>query len=207
VLIQSIVRCLQPDPRVRADFTISDPACGTGGFLVAAYEWLVAQTKGGALDRETAKRIKRGTYFGQELVARPRRMALMNLYLHNVEPAIALGDTIYEPPSRDRFEWTSPDLVAAKNRAALTIGPFGSNLKVSDYRPEGVPLVFVRDIRAQEFGGPNTKYVSQEKARELAPHVVRGGDLLVTKWENHLETRPSIPTAVPMESSPPTASS
>lgn len=114
VLIQSIVRCLQPDPRVRADFKISDPACGTGGFLVAAYEWLVAQTKGGALDRETAKRIKRGTYFGQELVARPRRMALMNLYLHNVEPQIALGDTLYEPPSSDRFD------------VILTNPPFGT---------------------------------------------------------------------------------
>jgi len=32
VLIQSIVRCMKPDPRDRADFTISDPACGTGGF-------------------------------------------------------------------------------------------------------------------------------------------------------------------------------
>ena len=114
VLIQSIVRCLQPDPRTRPDFTISDPACGTGGFIVAAYEWLVTQTKGGALDREIAKRIRRGTYFGQELVARPRRMALMNLYLHNVEPAIALGDTIYEPPSSERFD------------VVLTNPPFGT---------------------------------------------------------------------------------
>lgn len=114
VLIQSIVRCLQPDPRVRSDFTISDPACGTGGFLVAAYEWLMAQTKGGAFDRETAKRIKRGTYYGQELVARPRRMALMNLYLHNVEPAIALGDTIYQQESGDRFD------------VILTNPPFGT---------------------------------------------------------------------------------
>src|SRR4051794_39107315 len=38
VLIQSIVRCMRPDPRTRADFTICDPACGTGGFLIAAYE-------------------------------------------------------------------------------------------------------------------------------------------------------------------------
>lgn len=38
VLIQSIVRCMQPDPREAPDFTISDPATGTGGFLVAAYE-------------------------------------------------------------------------------------------------------------------------------------------------------------------------
>src|SRR2546428_2716622 len=39
VLIQSIVRCMKPDPQAHADFTISDPACGSGGFLVAAYEW------------------------------------------------------------------------------------------------------------------------------------------------------------------------
>src|SRR5436190_1876192 len=77
VLIQSIVRCMKPDPRANADFTISDPACGTGGFLVAAYEWLLGQTKGGALERTIAKRIRTKTYFGQDLVARPRRLALM----------------------------------------------------------------------------------------------------------------------------------
>ena len=46
VLIQSIVRCMKPDPRVHKEFTISDPACGTGGFLVAAYEWLIARNPG-----------------------------------------------------------------------------------------------------------------------------------------------------------------
>ena len=86
VLIQSIVRCMKPDPRAHADFTICDPACGTGGFLVAAYEWLLEQTKGGALDRDLAKRVRTKTYYGQDLVARPRRLALMNLYLHGIEP-------------------------------------------------------------------------------------------------------------------------
>jgi len=81
VLIQSIVQCMKPDPRIRADFTVCDPACGTGGFLVSAYEWLIGQSKGGALDRDIVKRIRKSTYFGQELVARPRRMALMNLFL------------------------------------------------------------------------------------------------------------------------------
>src|ERR671919_415807 len=56
VLIQSIVRCMKPDPRASKDFNIGDPACGTGGFLVAAYEWLIEQTKGGAIDRGLAKR-------------------------------------------------------------------------------------------------------------------------------------------------------
>src|SRR6516165_6378262 len=92
VLIQSIVRCMKPDPRVGRDFTICDPACGTGGFLVAAYEWLVHQTKGGALERDVITRIRKKTYFGQELVARPRRLALMNLVLHGLQPTIVLGD-------------------------------------------------------------------------------------------------------------------
>jgi len=114
VLIQSIVRCVKPDPRAHRDFTICDPACGVGGFLVAAYEWLIEQTKGGAIERETAKRVRRSTYFGQELVQRPRRLALMNLYLHELEPEIKLGDSIYEVPDGRRYD------------VVLTNPPFGT---------------------------------------------------------------------------------
>ena len=112
-LIQSMVRCIQPDPRVSKDFTIDDPACGTGGFLVASYEWLKDKT-GGAFDRDTALRIRKSTYFGQELVPRPRRLALMNMYLHQVEPRIALGDSIYEVPGSQRYD------------VVLTNPPFGT---------------------------------------------------------------------------------
>jgi type I restriction enzyme M protein len=105
---------MKPDPRAHREFNIYDPACGTGGFLVAAYEWLIGQTKGGALDRDTAKRVRKKTYFGQDLVARPRRLALMNLFLHGLEPTIVLGDTIYEAPSSDRFD------------VVLTNPPFGT---------------------------------------------------------------------------------
>ena len=49
VLIKSICRVMKPDPRAARDFTICDPACGTGEFLVSAYEWLIApQKEGGA---------------------------------------------------------------------------------------------------------------------------------------------------------------
>ncbi|MEJ7774637.1 MAG: class I SAM-dependent DNA methyltransferase [Nocardioidaceae bacterium] len=112
-LIQSMVRLMQPDPRASKQFAIGDPACGTGGFLVAAYEWLKEQT-GGAFDRDTARRIRTSTYYGQELVPRPRRLALMNLYLHQVEPHITLGDSIYEMPSSQRFD------------VILTNPPFGT---------------------------------------------------------------------------------
>lgn len=113
LLIQSIVRCMRPDPRSSKDFKIGDPACGTGGFLVAAYEWLLHETNG-ALDRDIAKRVRTQTYFGQELVARPRRLALMNLYLHQVEPHLKLGDSIYEIPDSTRYD------------VVLTNPPFGT---------------------------------------------------------------------------------
>lgn len=114
LLIQSIVRCVKPDPRATKDFAIDDPACGTGGFLIGAYEWFKEQTQGGALDRETAKRVRAETYYGQELVARPRRLALMNLYLHQVEPHISLTDSIYEVPTAQRYD------------VILTNPPFGT---------------------------------------------------------------------------------
>jgi type I restriction enzyme M protein len=103
ILIQSIVRCMRPDPRSSKEFSIGDPACGTGGFLIAAYEWLKDETAG-ALPRDLALRVRKKTYFGQELVARPRRLALMNLYLHQVEPHISLVDSIYESPTTQRYD-------------------------------------------------------------------------------------------------------
>jgi type I restriction enzyme M protein len=115
VLIQSIVRVMQPDPRVKAEFSICDPACGTGGFLVCAYEWLISpEVSGGTFERKEAKRIKEQTYYGQDLVPRPRRLALMNLFLHGVSPHIYLGDAIYEPHNGRHFE------------VVLTNPPFGT---------------------------------------------------------------------------------
>src|SRR5438094_469937 len=121
ILIQAIVQCMKPDPRTKPDFTICDPAVGTGGFLVAAYEWLIHETKG-VLDREVAKRVRNRTYFGEDLVARPRRLALMNLYLHGIEPHVHLGDSIYEQPRGDRFD------------VVLTNPPFGT--KGANQAPE-----------------------------------------------------------------------
>ena len=70
VLIQSIVNVMRPDPRAAKEYKICDPACGTSGFLMVAYEWLMQVTKG-ALERKDAQRIKKQTYYGQELVPRP----------------------------------------------------------------------------------------------------------------------------------------
>lgn len=115
VLIQSIVRLMKPDPRTNKEYTICDPACGSGGFLVSAYEWLLEITnKGASIDRNDYKRVKTKTYYGQDLVPRPRRLALMNLYLHGIEPTIYLGDTIYEPNRGELYD------------CILTNPPFGT---------------------------------------------------------------------------------
>ena len=114
-LIQTIVQVMKPDPRGKPDFRLCDPACGTGGFLVCSYEWLVSkEVSGGVFDRADARRIKSQTFIGQDLVPRPRRLALMNLFLHGVEPHIYLGDTIYEPDRGERYD------------VVLTNPPFGT---------------------------------------------------------------------------------
>jgi type I restriction enzyme M protein len=137
LLIQTIVRCMRPDPRLHAGFTVCDPACGTGGFLVGAYEWLRAVSGGGAADPDLARRVRGGTYFGQELVTRPRRLALMNLYLHGLEPEIKLGDSIYAPPDDLRFD------------VVLTNPPFGS--KGANQMPERGDLPILTSNKQLNF--------------------------------------------------------
>lgn len=76
-LIKSIVKCMRPEPTK----TISDPACGTGGFLLAAYDYIVQNH---SLDKEQKHFLKYKTLYGNEIVANTRRLALMNMFLHNI---------------------------------------------------------------------------------------------------------------------------
>jgi len=94
-LIQSIVNVLKPNPLENSEFNIADVAVGTAGFLIIANEWFKQQFKSKKISRKEAVRIQNNTYFGQELVQRPRRLALMNMFLHNINAQIKLGDSIY----------------------------------------------------------------------------------------------------------------
>jgi type I restriction enzyme M protein len=76
-LIKAMVECLRPEPMK----TIADPACGTGGFFLAAYDWLVDHRD---MNKEAKRFLKYETFFGNEIVASTRRLALMNLFLHNI---------------------------------------------------------------------------------------------------------------------------
>ena len=76
-LIRAMVECMQPEPNK----TIGDPACGTGGFFLAAYDYLVEQYK---MDKKQKAFLKHETFHGNEIVANTRRLCLMNMFLHNI---------------------------------------------------------------------------------------------------------------------------
>ncbi|SEH05077.1 class I SAM-dependent DNA methyltransferase [Candidatus Venteria ishoeyi] len=76
-LIKTMVACVQPKPMKK----IADPACGTGGFFLAAYDYIIENN---SLDREEKEFLKNSTFHGNEIVANTRRMCLMNMYLHNI---------------------------------------------------------------------------------------------------------------------------
>ena len=75
-LIRAMVECVAPEPGK----TIADPACGTGGFFLAAYDYLSRQN----LDRAQKQFLKQATFSGNEIVANTRRLCLMNMVLHNI---------------------------------------------------------------------------------------------------------------------------
>jgi type I restriction enzyme M protein len=78
-LISAMVACIRPEPGK----TMADPACGTGGFFLSAYDF-IADEKNYKLDKEQKRFLKYSTFYGNEIVAGTRRMALMNLFLHNI---------------------------------------------------------------------------------------------------------------------------
>jgi len=76
-LIAAMVDAIAPQPGQ----SICDPACGTGGFLLAAHDYLAKHHQ---LDRAQKKKLKSGTFFGIELVDSVTRLCAMNLLLHGI---------------------------------------------------------------------------------------------------------------------------
>jgi len=115
-LIDAMVKCIQP----KIDETVCDPACGTGGFLLSAYEHMKTQTQ----DRERLRKLRSKNLVGIDIVDDVVRLCAMNLYLHGVgngESPVHQGDALSAAPT-DRY-----DIV-------LTNPPFG---KKSSYRVVG----------------------------------------------------------------------
>jgi type I restriction enzyme M protein len=79
-LIDAMVACVAPVPGE----TMVDPACGTGGFLLAAHHWLT--TRHAELTREQREHLRLDALRGVEIVHGVTRLCAMNLLLHNVGP-------------------------------------------------------------------------------------------------------------------------
>ena len=123
-LIKAMVQCMQPKPGE----TITDPCCGSGGFFLAALDYLTAPGRY-ILDRDQKEFLKNGTFYGNELVANTFKMCLMNLYLHNVgdiygEVPVTLGDALLTDPGY-------------RVNIVLTNPPFGKKSSMTFTNEEG----------------------------------------------------------------------
>ncbi len=123
-LIQAIVDCVRPAPGE----IVVDPACGTGGFLLAAHEFL----KGHELDRDQKKHLRFEALHGVELVPNVARLCGMNLYLHGIGPN---GHSDHAPPIRtDDALRDEPDVHAD---VVITNPPFGKKSSITVVNEEG----------------------------------------------------------------------
>ena len=122
-LIKAMVACIRPE----TGKTIADPACGTGGFFLSAYDYLVNNNQ---LDKDTKKFLKYDTFHGCEIVSETRRLCLMNMFLHNIGEidgktvSVSPNDSLIAPPN------TTFDYV-------LTNPPFGKKSSMSFTNEEG----------------------------------------------------------------------
>ena len=124
VLIKAMVECLKPEPLK----TIADPACGTGGFFLAVYDF-ISNPKNYSLNQEQKEFLKYNTFRGWELVSTAYRLCLMNLFLHNIgdmnsEPPITRNDALIADPG-ERFDYI------------LTNPPFGKKSSMTFTNEEG----------------------------------------------------------------------
>ena len=96
-LIDAIIDCVRP----QAKEVVCDPACGTGGFLLSAYQFMSR----GDLDRDEKRHLKYQAIRGVELVDGVSRLCAMNLFLHGIgpddgehDPPIRTDDSLRNPP-------------------------------------------------------------------------------------------------------------
>jgi len=133
-LIRAIVEVMRPEPGTH----ICDPACGTGGFLLAAHEWIARSHQ---LDPDQKRHLRFDALRGWEIVDATARLCVMNLLLHGIgseeaESPVIVDDALKADPG-ERFEMV------------LTNPPFGRKSSMTFVSEEGQvareDLVVVRD--------------------------------------------------------------
>jgi len=119
-LIRSMVEVMRPEPMM----VICDPACGTGGFLLSAHDYISHNFK---LDRDQQRFLKFDAFRGTDIVDSVVRLCAMNLYLHGIggdESPIESGDSLAELPN-ERYD------------VVLTNPPFGKKSSITVINSDG----------------------------------------------------------------------
>jgi len=120
-LIEAMVEVMDPDPTE----TVHDPAAGTGGFLLAAYEHM----RGNPIvqDKNVALRLQREMLSGKDVVDEVVRLATMNLYLHGIggdESPVQPGDSLLNDDGR-RFDVILTNPPFGKRKSLLVLDEEG----------------------------------------------------------------------------------
>jgi type I restriction enzyme S subunit len=95
--------------------------------------------------------------------------------------------------------WKSVKLIdAVGGKSSLIVGgPFGSDLKVSDYVDSGVPIIRLQNVGWGTFIEKNLKRITTPKAKELAYHSFLAGDVILAKLGDPIGKSCMVPESVP----------
>jgi type I restriction enzyme M protein len=119
-LIQAMVEVMRPTPET----SVCDPACGTGGFLLAAYEFMRTQTD----DKAALRKLRTSKISGTDLVDEVVRLCAMNLYLHDIggaESVVHSGDSLSADPGK-RFDIVLTNPPFGKKSSFTVVGDDGA---------------------------------------------------------------------------------
>ena len=116
-LIQAVVDCVRPTP----EDTVCDPACGTGGFLLAARQYVLDHHP--KLDVDQRRSFRTRFVAGWEIVPNTARLCVMNLYLHGVEADPS--------PVRSGEDSLSKEVGGNTFSIVLTNPPFGKKSSIA----------------------------------------------------------------------------
>ncbi|MFY9379885.1 MAG: restriction endonuclease subunit S [Acutalibacteraceae bacterium] len=92
------------------------------------------------------------------------------------------------------WDWTRLSNLVLDASKDIVDGPFGSNLKSTEYVDEGYPVLRIQNIKANKFINKNFRYISVEKYNVLSRHKFKPNDLVVTKLGNPLGLTCRVPS-------------
>jgi type I restriction enzyme S subunit len=137
------------------------------------------------LDHETAK-IDTLIEKQQQLIKllkEKRQAVISHAVTKGLNPNAPMRDSGVEWLGEVPEHWSEKRLgyLAKQERAAFVDGPFGSDLKSSDYIESGIPLIQLNNIRDNTHIIRNMKFITEDKKQQLRRHLAIPGDIVIAK--------------------------